>query len=160
MNIRLMKSEDITQVQHIATISWHATYEGIIPLNIQNNFLRAAYHEEMLERRMNQSVMLVAEIDEKIVGFANFSPVNEEGEVELAAIYLDPMYQGKGIGTALLQTGLDQLHDVKRLYLDVEKENHIGRQFYEAKGFKVVEEFDDTFDGHVLKTVRMALDVS
>ena len=27
--------------------------------------------------------------------------------------------------------------------------------FYKAKGFEIFEEFDDNFDGHILKTVRM-----
>lgn len=160
LHIRKMKFEDITQVQHIAKISWHATYDGIIPLHVQTNFLRVAYHEEMLERRMHQSYMIVCEIDGEIIGFANFSLVNKAKEVELAAIYLDPLHQGKGVGTALLQAGLNHLSPVNKVYLNVEKENKIGRQFYEAKGFKLVKEFDDHFDGHVLKTVRMVLDVT
>ena len=92
--IREVVREDIKQVQDIAKESWHATYEGIIPREIQDNFLQAAYSNEMMERRLNSSFLYVAEVENKIVGFANFSPVNHEGQVELSAIYLSPVYQG------------------------------------------------------------------
>jgi hypothetical protein len=42
---------------------------------------------------------------------------------------------------------------------DVEKENNIGTTFYQAKGFKVVSEFDDDFEGHTLQSVRMVLKI-
>ena len=101
----------------------------------------------------------MAEIAGKIVGFANFSPVKEDGKAELGAIYLYPEQQGKGIGSALLQKGIDVLEGIKEIYINVERENKIGKTFYEAKGFEVVKEFDDEFDGHILKTVRMVLKV-
>jgi len=152
-----MKREDITNVQDVAAKSWNVTYEGIIPAMTQENFLNAAYSDEMMEKRLNNTLMLVAEVQQQIVGFANYSPVNNKGETELAAIYIYPEYQGAGIGTGLLQEGIKHLHDVKKIYINVEQENRIGINFYEAKGFITVDEFDDDFDGHILKTVRMVL---
>ena len=156
-SIRTMALDDIPQVQNVAKASWNHTYEGIIPRDIQDNFLKSAYNDEMMKRRLEHSYLYVSEIDGKIVGFANFSPVKKHGEVELGAIYLLPEYQGKGIGTALLREGLHQLEGVNEVYINVERENHIGRNFYDAKGFTVVSEFDDNFDGHILKTVQMIL---
>ena len=101
--------------------------------------------------------MLVAEADEVIAGFANFTPVNEQGQTELSAIYLLSEYQGEGIGSALLKTGIEKLKDVNEIHLEVEKENAIGTTFYKAKGFKTVDEYDENFGGHILKTVRMEL---
>lgn len=155
--IREMVKEDIEQVQDVAKKSWHATYEGIIPVEIQENFLKGAYNDEMMEWRLSNSLMLVAEADNTITGFANFTPVNEQGQTELSAIYLYPEYQGEGIGSALLNAGIEKLDNVKEIHLDVEKENRIGTTFYEAKGFKAVKEYDDDFDGHILKTVNMLL---
>lgn len=155
--IRKMKKEDTAIVQDVAVKSWNATYEGIIPAETQENFLNTAYSDEMMERRLNNSLLLVAEAEHNIVGFANYSPVNNEGKAELGAIYIYPEYQGAGIGTALLQEGIKHLNDVKEIYINVERENKIGKSFYEAKGFVTVGEFDDDFDGHILKTVRMVL---
>ncbi|PWW26868.1 hypothetical protein DFO73_10931 [Cytobacillus oceanisediminis] len=59
----------------------------------------------------------------------------------------------------MLQKGIDDLYGIKEIYINVEKDNKIGKTFYEAKGFEVVKEFDDEFDGHTLKTVRMVLKV-
>jgi ribosomal protein S18 acetylase RimI-like enzyme len=157
--IRDMTLEDLKDVQDVAKTSWHATYEGIIPLSVQENFLKSAYNDEMMKARLVRSFLFVAEVTVKIVGFANFSPVNEEGDAELSAIYLSPEYQGKGIGTTLLNQGILKIDGVKKIYLNVEKENNIGVTFYEAKGFKQIEEFDEDFDGHILKTVRMVLNV-
>jgi ribosomal protein S18 acetylase RimI-like enzyme len=155
--IREMVSEDIEQVQAVAKSSWNATYEGIIPRPIQEKFLNLAYSDQMMKRRLRDSLLMVAVINQEIVGFCNFSSVTAKGEAELAAIYLYPDSQSKGMGTALLHEGIKNLHGVKHIYINVEKENEVGRTFYEAKGFKVIKEYDDNFEGHILKTVRMVL---
>ncbi|TKD69977.1 GNAT family N-acetyltransferase [Pseudalkalibacillus hwajinpoensis] len=157
--IRKIKKEDIKEVQQVAKISWNTTYETIIPLDIQENFLSTAYSDEMMLKRMDVSFLYVAEKDRKIVGFANFSTVKEQGEVELGAIYLFPEYQGKGIGTALLDEGIKKLKGANSIYINVEKENNVGRNFYHAKGFKVVSEFDDNLEGHITKMLRMVLNI-
>lgn len=157
--IRNMEVDDIPQVQHVARTSWHSTYEGIIPIDIQESFLQYAYSDDMMRKRIEQSFIYVSEVAGQVVGFAAFSPVQEDGKAELAAIYFYPEYQGKGMGTALLQAGIKHSIGMKELFINVEKENEVGTAFYRAKGFEVVSEFDDDFDGHILKTVRMALDV-
>lgn len=157
--IRKMKLLDIPQVQQVAKSSWNATYEAIIPPEVQDNFLKAAYSNEMMIRRLERSIIFVSEVAGSIVGFANFSPVREDGSVELSAIYLLPEHQGQGIGTALLHAGIENLEGVKEIYINVEKENHIGRIFYKAKGFEIINEFDEDFEGHMLKTARMVLKV-
>lgn len=157
--IRKMVKQDTKKVQDVARKSWSATYEGIIPFEIQENFLESAYNDEMIEKRLSSSFLFVAEVENNIVGFANFSPVKNKGEAELGAIYLYPEHQGKGIGTALLYEGIKNLDGVREIYINVEKENKIGKTFYEVKGFKTFEEFDDDFDGHTLRTVRMVLKV-
>lgn len=154
---RKMTVDDIKQVQRVAKESWNATYDKIIPRHIQDNFLKSAYNDEMMHRRLKHSLILVAVVEQQVVGFANFSKVNDQAQAELSAIYLYPKVQGQGIGTALLQKGIETLGMVREIYVNVEKENKIGRQFYSARDFKVIKQFDDTIDGHILKTVRMCL---
>lgn len=157
--IRRMEKGDIPHVQQIAKTSWNDAYQGIIPLEIQEKFLALAYSDEMMKKRLEKSNMLVSEVGEKIVGFVDFSPVKENGDVELAAIYIDPPHQSNGLGTALLKEGLTILEGAKRIFVNVEKENLSGTAFYESKGFIVVSEFNDYFDGHILKAVRMVLNL-
>ncbi len=156
--IRQMQENDIIFVQEIAKKSWHKTYEGIIPRNIQDRFLQAAYSYDRLKLRLESSPFLVAIFEESVVGFANFSNV-VNGVAELFAIYLLPETQGKGIGTALLQEGINMFPDLTSVIVCVEKENTIGMNFYQAKGFLKIEEFDDVFDGHILKTVKLGLTI-
>lgn len=157
ISIREMTIEDIDNVHDIAMESWHATYEGIIPRQLQDNFLGRAYSYDMLSKRMRNSNLFIAVVEGEIVGFADFSMVDEDGVSELVAIYLSPDKQGKGIGSALVQNGIDKLGDVKEILVEVEKGNAIGRRFYEARGFKIVKEYDDNFDGHILNTIQMVL---
>jgi len=157
--IRKMKKEDTKQVQDVAKKCWKSTYNQIIPRNIQESFLKAAYSDEMVERRRQESFIFVAEMENDVVGFANFTPVNDEGQSKLGAIYIHPNSQNKGIGTALLQKGIEQLVGVREIYIDVEKDNNIGKTFYNTKGFKTIKEYNDNFEGHILKTVQMCLTV-
>ncbi|MBT2218600.1 GNAT family N-acetyltransferase [Virgibacillus dakarensis] len=157
--IRSMQKEDIPYVQHVAKTSWNSTYEGIIPRKVQENFLQAAYNDDRMEMRLQRSFLYVAKVDGKIAGFVKFSPVNEEGKAELGAIYLLPAHQGNGIGSALLKRGIEELENFKEVYISVEKDNEIGKSFYLAKGFKIISEFEDNFDGHILKTIRMVLHI-
>jgi len=113
----------------------------------------------MMLSRYKNSIILVAKHDGIVVGFANFSIVSNDGKSELAAIYLLSQYQSKGVGSSFLQEGISILDGVKEVFINVEKENNLGRNFYGAKGFTIFNEFDDNFDGHILKTVRMALKV-
>ena len=108
-----------------------------------------------MKQRIERSIVYVAEVKGKVVGFANYSTVRDGGKVELAAIYLYPEFQGKGIGTALLQQAVKELKGLKEIYINVEKDNKIGMNFYEAKGFEIVKESDIEFDGHILKQVGM-----
>lgn len=155
ITIRKMHYEDTKQVQNIAKTTWNATYEGIIPLEVQNNFLKSNYSDESMKQRIERSIVYVAEVERKVVGFANYSTVRDGGKVELAAIYLYPEFQGKGIGTDLIQQAVKELKGIKEIYINVEKDNKNGMNFYEAKGFEIVKEADVEFDGHILKQVRM-----
>ncbi|WP_431027251.1 GNAT family N-acetyltransferase [Lysinibacillus sp. LZ02] len=156
--IRTMQSTDVEAVEQVAINSWHATYEGIIPKQIQDNFLAMAYNKKMLQKRLEQTPFYVAEENGKIIGFANFSNVKDQGEVELAAIYLLPEAQCKGVGSKLLTFGIKQLLP-KAVYINVESDNQVGKQFYLARNFKIIDEFEEDFDGYLLQTTRMVLEV-
>lgn len=155
--IRSMTEDDIPKIQHIAKLSWHDTYEGIIPLHIQDNFLEMAYSSSMLEKRLALTKMYVAEFENQVVGFANFSKPDENGIAELAAIYLLPDYQNLRIGSTLIKHGISQMEGIKFIDVVVEKENKVGYNFYKKFGFLVQDEFEDDFDSHILKSVKMRL---
>jgi ribosomal protein S18 acetylase RimI-like enzyme len=156
--IRTGTTEDISSVQEIAYISWSDTYEGIIPSPIQKSFLDKSYSFPMMEMRLKKTIMLLAEHEGQPIGFANFTKVDEDGDAELIAIYLKPEYQGNGYGKQLLNSGLSLLNG-SQLFVYVESENMKGRQFYEANGFKFIEEFEELFEGYPLQTAKYVYDL-
>ncbi|QUR94471.1 GNAT family N-acetyltransferase [Macrococcoides canis] len=155
--IRNMTEDDISKIQHIAKLSWHDTYEGIIPRHIQENFLDIAYSTSMLEKRLAMTHMYVAEYSGKVTGFANFSKPDDQHISELTAIYILPDYQRLGIGLALLEYGISTLEQIRNIDVIVEKANFKGYNFYKKLGFEVLDEFEEDFDGHMLKSIKMRL---
>ncbi len=149
-----MKQDDIAAVQQIAKISWNDTYKGIIPDDIQNLFIERTYSNGMMMKRLEKTSMYVALHNEEIVGFANFTRVDEDGDVELTAIYLLPSHQHLGYGKYLLNEGLQNIQNAHQLFVYVESENHKGRAFYERNNFVCIEEFDEVFEGHPLSTAK------
>ncbi len=154
--IRNMTEKDIPKIQNIAKLSWHDTYAEIIPFHIQDNFLEMAYSSSMLEKRLALTKMYVAEFEDQVVGFANFSK-DENGIVELTAIYLLSDYRNLRIGSALIKHGISRMEGIKFIDVVVEKENKVGYNFYKKFGFLVQDEFEDDFDSHILKSVKMRL---
>lgn len=149
-----MKQDDIAAVQQIAKISWNDTYEGIIPTNIQDLFIERAYSNAMMMKRLEKTSVYVAVHDETIIGFANFTRVDEDGDAELTAIYLLPSHQHLGYGKQLLNAGLEHIQNAQQLFVYVESENQKGRAFYERNNFSCIEEFDEFFEGHPLSTAK------
>ena len=154
--IRKMLEADIPDVQYVAKKSWNATYQGIIPEDVQNRFLKVAYSDEMLKKRLDQ-IIFVAEHDEKIIGFINLKETEQPNTYDLSAIYLLPDYQGKRIGSRLIAHSTEPIKNFEKIFLEVEKDNINAVNFYKKLGFKIVDEYNDDFDGHILRTLRMSL---
>ncbi|WP_342599268.1 GNAT family N-acetyltransferase [Psychrobacillus sp. FSL H8-0483] len=152
--IRATTLEDISTVQQIAKISWNDTYKDIIPEEIQKIFLEKAYSKMMLAKRIEKTLFLLAEYQGRPIGFANFTPVDEDGDIELTAIYVLPGFQQNGYGKKLIQAGLEKLHTGRQLFVYVESKNDGARVFYENFGFECLEEFDEYFEGHPLSTAK------
>lgn len=151
-----MLEADIPDVQYVAKKSWNATYQGIIPEDVQNRFLKVAYSDEMLKKRLDQ-IIFVAEHDEKIIGFINLKETEQPNTYDLSAIYLLPDYQGKRIGSRLIAHSIEPIKNFEKIFLEVEKDNINAVNFYKKLGFKIVDEYNDDFDGHILRTLRMSL---
>lgn len=86
---------------------------------------------------------LVAERDGELVGFAQYlwppadtEPFVGDGEALLHSLYAHPDHWGTGVGTALVDAGVERLPaDLTTLRLAVLKDNELGQSFYESYGF-------------------------
>lgn len=152
--IRPMTYKDFKHVQQIVHVTWGETYDNILSGEHQTRFLNHSYSDMMLIMRMERSFVLIAECDGVPVGFANFTKIDEDGDAELTAMYILPTHQQSGYGKRLFQATLSVLADASQLYVYVDKRNVNGRAFYEKQGFKLLDVFPETFEGHPVETVR------
>lgn len=157
MQLVQLNEQYIEELKQFMQICWNDTYKGILAQDFIDQFLEKAYSTERLIIRAKLPFYLMLD-NEKIVGMANFSKVNEVGETTLLAIYVHPNYKGQGIGSRLLNEGMIQLKPTV-INLDVEKENYEAIQFYENKNFVKVEEYEEELFGHTLNTIRMKREV-
>ncbi|ELJ9746469.1 TPA: N-acetyltransferase [Vibrio parahaemolyticus] len=108
-----------------------------------HDFVPADFWGSQVENMRNiyipASEVFVYEIESKIVGFYALH------ESTLAAIFVFPEFQGKGIGKQLLSHAKAQRAIVS---LSVYKENQASYQFYLSQGFAVVSEQLDEHTGH------------
>lgn len=95
--------------------------------------------ENMRNIYIPASETYVYEVESKVVGFYALY------ENSLAAIFVSPELQGKGIGKQLLSHAKTQRAE---LSLAVYKENQASYQFYLSQGFKVLSEQLDEHTGH------------
>jgi ribosomal protein S18 acetylase RimI-like enzyme len=152
--IRLMTPKDSVHVQQIARKTWSETYKGIIPEEIQHQFIDRSYSNAMMQKRMEKTVVLIAEYQGTPIGFANFTKRDEDGDSELTAMYILPAYQQIGYGEKLFKQALSMLEDAQQLFVYVDERNTIGRAFYEKHGFELLDVFDEDFEGHPVVTAQ------
>ena len=100
-----------------------------------------AYHHELQSR--GDSIMLVARIDSTsqeyaLAGFIVARTIADELHVNNVAVRQE--FRGRGIGSVLLQTSLDQgrKRKVKVAQLEVRASNEAAQQLYRRCGFEVV----------------------
>lgn len=156
--VRLATSADLDGIQVVARKTWHVTYRGLIPEDVQQRLIGQWYSLEGLRRSLKAegSWLFVAQVGDEVIGFAQFV-VRRDGLGQLMRIYVLPKHQGSGIGSALLEQGVRVLKQrgVNELRVIVERDNMIGRRFYEAKGFRWLRNFVDEIRENVIGIFRM-----
>jgi ribosomal protein S18 acetylase RimI-like enzyme len=161
MIIREAQIGDAKGITFVHIESWKTSYKGVVPDSLIDGLdktfaRREKFWSEVLESKMNEHILFVAEDDEKIVGFANGGKIKEniEGyDSELYAIYLLQSSQGKGIGRKLTELCAKKLHEqgYQSMLLWVLEANKDSRSFYEHIGAKLVAESTHEIAGKSLK---------
>jgi len=155
--IRRAEATDLAKVERVARATWPVAYAGVIPDEVQRRLLDSWYAPQSLNRALaaQGSSLFVAESDGDVVGFAEFVRRSPES-AELTRIYVLPASQRGGIGTRLLDAGLAQCaaEGLTRLTVSVERDNRLGRRFYEKSGFGEPREHSQQLQGYVLDLIE------
>lgn len=125
LNKRIEKEkekEDVISVWYDAAMSRF----NFLPLDYFNR------ESKVLRDNLNLHDTLICEYNNQILGF--ISMIDAE---YISYIYVDPMYQNKKIGTALIDILKEQK---KTLKVKVFKEAKISIAFFLSKGFKFIDE--------------------
>ena len=154
--IRNASVDDVREIQNVVQTTWNQTYRESIPEAVRKEFVSQAYSTTSLRHRMEANVFLVASHSGSVVGFADFRS-RSSTEAELAAIYVLPEMQGRGIGSRLLRAGIGKITLSTSLALRVERDNARAQRFYEAHGFRHAGDHAVEICGHVVHVVEMIL---
>ena len=142
MAVRRAIEDDAEAFERIRIATWQATYRGLFPDTLldrmQPNVERRQDHLRQLSESQTE-FCFVAEVAGEVVGFAIGCPERTGDPVykgEIAAIYVLPAHQGKGLGRALIRESVRELaaRGLTSLLIWVLRENQIGRAFYERLG--------------------------
>lgn len=144
ITFRNAHSDDVRGIAEVHVRSWQAAYRGQVPDSYLEG-LSVAKRELMWTKILKDQMrgVLVAEDEARIVGFASFGPVWDEGENrlltgEIYMIYVLEEFWNLGIGRTLMEDSLTALErdgfgSVKVWVLET---NQRARSFYEKFGFK------------------------
>ena len=158
VTVRPATAADAPAMGRVHVRAWQAAYRGQMPDGYLDRLRpedRAAYWDGVLRREHLPGVILVAERDGEVVGFAAAGPSPDpEGAGELFAIDLDPDHWGSGAGRALLEAAQAELERMgfAESVLWVLPGNARARRFYERAGWaadgtqKANEAFGVSFD--------------
>lgn len=160
MIIRPVRVDDIAALSSLASCSYAAAFGASMSAEDLAAQLKATRSEIYFRDAMLDDTILVAVIDDAIVGYVQLSdlriPIENAGaaDQELFALYVSGERQGQGIGTSLLQAALAHERFVRapRVYLDVWDENTRAIGLYARFGFIPAGRRDFVVDERVVGT--------
>lgn len=136
MDVRQATLEDGTAVREIALRSLEASYT-LSPQTIESA-VKQWYDDDAMVEKLDDSdlIVLVAERNDDIVGFAEGDVVEVGGDGDLLWLHVDPDYRGEGVGDRLFHAIYDWLMEMgaTRLRGRVLRDNPGGNDFYEEHG--------------------------
>ena len=93
--------------------------------------------EDSWRRRLSDRTRFVAEVDGKVVGTVGAGPGEFDGAAALTALWVDPGFRGRGVGSALVDVVVDWAREegFNQLLLWVTEVNENAERLYERQGF-------------------------
>ncbi|PYE88998.1 GNAT family N-acetyltransferase [Phyllobacterium leguminum] len=161
IDIRRAVLEDATAIADVHHEAWQGAYAGIIPHKALNAMLERRRAEWWARAIRLSTQILVAEAGGKVVGYATLGPnrahqLTQKGEIY--ELYIQPEYQGIGLGGRLLRTARRCLADMglPGTVIWALEDNTLALSFYRGAGGRDIAESIECFDSKTLKKVAFA----
>lgn len=143
INIRDANYEDLERIVEINIESWKNTYNSIIE---EKDLLSVNKSNRInkFKQTFNEKKLLVAEIDNKIVGFTWYKE-NSTKDIyhsEIIALYVDINYRNLGVGKKLFNNVVEKvkINNYNNMIIWCLEKNNNAREFYKKLGGIVVDE--------------------
>ena len=156
IKIRKIKLEDASKFCILKNKVWRDAYKDIFPeevfLEKENEVEEKALKlKEKLKKGLENAIIYVAEYEGKLVGLmcatlkTSYEHFGEE-YADLEALYIDPEYQGLGIGSRFKNIFEEWAREngFTKYVIGVLKENHKARKVYESWG-GVLQDYEQGF---------------
>ncbi len=134
--IRPAVQEDMRAVVGIYNWAINQTFA-----TIDSEPLSAEEAKQWWEAHARPTVTLVATDDAGIVGWARLLPWRQRGfEIVEDLVYVDPVYQKRGVGRILLRQLIEAARDsgCRTIVASVAADNRAGLRLHQSLGFEVV----------------------
>jgi ribosomal protein S18 acetylase RimI-like enzyme len=169
LTIRPMEPDDVAAAAAITVAAWRATYRGLIAdeaIDSQTEHAHAAAITRLIPPA-EPGVLFAAQQAGTLAGFVIAGASRDDdapaGEGEVWGIYVDPLRQGLGIGSALMDAALGHLRDggFTTVILWMLAGNRLADGFYTARGWSPDggRRVEHTRSGHPLPEVRYRIEL-
>ncbi len=152
LDIRRAQLADAARIAQVHDASWRHAYNGMLPHKALDRMVRRRGEHWWQAALKRSTLILVAQVDDQIVGYATLGPNRVDSlkpDGEIYEIYLKPEYQGVGLGTGLFLSARKELkrRNLIGTIVWVLAENDLAISFYENAGGIKIAEGHEQFDG-------------
>jgi L-amino acid N-acyltransferase YncA len=145
--VRRAGLDDIDALAEIHVAGYELAHRGLVPdemIEVRTPELRRRVWRERLSAPQEGDVVLVAEVDGKVLGFASFHPAtpSEAGGSEATALwenlYLDPSYVGSSVAPSFYDAMVPVLREqgFAEVVAFVADGNQRIARFFKRRGFR------------------------
>jgi peptidyl-dipeptidase Dcp len=150
-----LKSGDIGYIIYLHGSLYKKEYNYSIAFE---TYVAKGFYEFYNQYDPNKDCVWICEHNHSIIGFLLLMH-RENSAAQLRFFIIHPEYRGIGLGKKLMELYMDWLekHDYKSSYLWTTNEQTAAAALYKKYGFNLVEEYDSTSFGKLLKEQRYEL---
>lgn len=147
MQIRPARLPDLPALAALARRTYGVAYGHEMRPEALEAHLRLQLSDEQVARMLRRDLFLLAEVEGELAGFVQVGSVHpeyrsEDGRVQPAAgdrevrrLYVLERWQGREVGSRLMEAALNGVPSAGRVFLTVWHTNHGARRFYARFGF-------------------------
>ncbi len=161
VRVRGGKSADAKTLARIFRESWQFAYQGILP-HAHLETLAKQRTPEWWRRfiKNEEDGLVVLELDGTVAGYATFGVARQQGthQGEIYELYLDPIYQGLGLGEHLFEGCRNRMDErgLDGLVVWALLENTTACDFYWRRGGRPIRSSMTRIGGKRLEKVAFA----